>query len=116
MTSLDLWEVLKEKPNYIAYIAMESERTSGPKKLFLEWLQGKQCQWAHRRNLEEGENPNALVEPNTMLGKRKIKREREEECWRGTSTYRLMRGYLEALEDQEREKTSGFDRKRKKAP
>ena len=96
-------EVLKEKPNYVAYVAMESERMGAPRKLFQEWLQGEKGQWAYRRNLAEGENPNALVEPNTMLEKRKIKRERGEECWRGTPMYRLMRGDLEALEDQERE-------------
>ena len=46
--------VLKEKPNYIAYVAMESERTSVPQKMFQEWLQGRKGQRAHRRNLEEG--------------------------------------------------------------
>ena len=96
-------KVLKGKPNYIAYISMESERTSVPRKLFQERLQWKKGQWAYRRNLEEGGNPNALVEPNTMMGKRKIKRERGEECWRGASMYRLMRVDLEALEYQERE-------------
>ena len=78
MTSLDLWEVLKEKPNYIAYVAMESERTSVPQKMFQEWLQGRKGQRAHRRNLEEGGGIMELEEPKTMMGKRKIKRERGE--------------------------------------
>ena len=50
-------------------------------KLFQERLQGKKGHWAYRRNLEEGEDTNALVEPKTMLGKRKIKRGKEEEYW-----------------------------------
>ena len=47
--------VLKEKPNYIAYVRMESERRRVPQTLFQERLQEKKGQWAYQRNLEEGE-------------------------------------------------------------
>ena len=81
-------EVMKERPNYVANVAMESERTSVPRKLLQEWLQGRKCQWSHQRILEGGGN--ALSEPKTMLGERKIKRENEVEHWRESSLARFL--------------------------
>ena len=62
-----------------------------------------------------GGDPNAIAEPNTMLAKRKIKRERGDECWRGTSMCRLMRGDLEALEDHERENERSRQKEQERA-
>ena len=64
--------VIREKPNYVAYVGMESERVSAPRKLRHEWLQGEKSHWAYRRISGEGENP--IEDAKKMFGKRKIKR------------------------------------------
>ena len=65
--------MMREKPNYAAYVGMESERVAEPQKQFQEWIQKEKGHWSYLEKIEEGGNP--LAKSKTMVGKRQIKRE-----------------------------------------
>ena len=82
--------VLKGKPNYVAYIGMESGRRGELQVRSQEWLQEKKQ--TYQRNLAEDEGPNELGEPETMPEQRMLDKERADTHWQESYLYRLLGG------------------------